>query len=92
MKGANEGEVARRVKDRALPRWAADHRNCRGMMSWDSGQYVSVVGLEGRGTEAILDTGGANSLMDMGMARRLGLTFLEDTRGEFGYFIVPGRS
>ena len=75
VKGANEGEVSRCVKDRALPAWASDHRNCRGMMSWDGGQYVAVVGIERRGTEAILDTGGANSLMDMGMADRLGLAY-----------------
>ena len=84
-------ELADRIKDRSLPGWAADMLNCRGLVGWDSNQYMACVGVEDRLVEALLDTGGCCSLMDIGMAKKLQLPFQEQRSAEWGMFTVPGR-
>jgi hypothetical protein len=70
-------ELSDRLKDRSAPDWASSMLNCRGMVAWDSNQYIACVGIEDKLVEALLDTGGCCSLMDMGMARRLKLPYVE---------------
>ena len=47
------------------------------MVGWDSNQYIALVGIEDRLCESLVDTGGACTLMDMGMAGQLGLAYKE---------------
>jgi hypothetical protein len=42
--------------------------------------------------DALVDTGGACSIMDIQYARSLGLPIRLQTAAEFGKFVVPGRS
>ena len=70
-------ELSDRLKDRSDPDWASRMLNCRGMVAWDSNQYLACVGIEDKLVEALLDTGGCCSLMDVGMARRLKLPYEE---------------
>jgi hypothetical protein len=84
-------ELADRIKDRSLPDWASGMLNCRGLVGWDSNQYIACVGIEDKLVEALLDTGGCCSLMDLGMAKKLKLPFQEQRNAEWGMFTVPGR-
>ena len=63
------------MKDRSLPDWAKGMLNCRGLVPWDSSQYIACVGIEDKLCEALLDTGGCCSLMDIGMATKLKLPY-----------------
>ena len=69
----SQEELSQRLKDSSAPEWAKDARNCRGMMQWDSTQYICVTQVNGCLVEGILDTGAAATIMDMGMAMDLGL-------------------
>jgi hypothetical protein len=68
-------ELADRIRDRSLPEWASGTLNCRGLVGWDSNQYIACVSIEDKLVEALLDTGGCCSLMDLGMAKKLRLPF-----------------
>ena len=68
-------ELADRIRDRSLPEWASGMLNCRGLVGWDSNQYIACVGIEDKLVEVLLDTVGCCSLMDIGMAKKLRLPF-----------------
>ena len=87
-----EEGLASRLRDCSAPRWAKEARNCRGLMQWDSSQFVCLARMGESLVEGILDTGAACTIMDIDMAKRIGLPVVEEARAEFGSFTVPGRS
>lgn len=66
-------ELSLRLKDRSAPAWAKHLLNARGRLTWDSSQYIAQVGLGGKLLDCLVDTGGACTIMDYGLARQLGL-------------------
>ena len=59
-----------------MPRWTSrGARNARGMIATGHDQYVGLVQLHDVVIEAILDTGGARSLMDVHSAAALKLPY-----------------
>ncbi len=87
-----EEELQLRLKDRSSPEWARRFTNARGLVRYDSAQYMVLVGVQGVLLEALVDTGGACSIMDLEFAKRLRLQVVLETTGEYGTFIVPGRT
>ena len=64
--------------------------NCRGLLKWTPDQYVLVVQVGDTVVEAIGDTGGSKSLIDVELAKQMGLHMLEAPNGEFGTYYGPG--
>lgn len=91
---ADKDELALRLRDRAMPAWATEAGlvNARGRMTWDHSQYIAAVAIGDYVIDMLVDTGGACSIMDVAYARSLGLPVRPQTKGEFGWFTVPGRS
>lgn len=89
---SSKDELAQRLKDRSAPAWAQHMRNARGLISWDHAQYIALVGIQDTLVEALMDTGGACSIMDLDFAQRMGLNVRVQTQAEFGMFTVPGRT
>ena len=66
--------------------------NFRGCLGWDSSQFITLVGVAGKClSEALVDTGGSCSIMDLALARRMGLPVTMAQSTEFGMFTTPGR-
>ena len=67
--------VALPPKKRGLPDWAPEGAvNCRGMVRVNPRtHYLALVAIQGAFTDAILDTGGATSMVDVSMLGPLGL-------------------
>lgn len=89
---ADKDELQMRLKDRSAPAWAKGLTNARGLLTWDDAQYIALVGVQGTLLEALMDTGGACTIMDMAFAKRLGLPVKEQRQAEYGMFTVPGRA
>ena len=85
-------EIERRLKDSSAPAWATNARNCRGLISWDSAQYIGLLVIQDCLIEALFDTGAACTIMDLGTAKKLGMELLKADNQDFGCFSVPGRS
>ena len=56
-----------------LPDWAAGYLNHRGLVPLSPSHFYGVAAFNGSVTDALLDTGGGRSMMDLATARKLGL-------------------
>ena len=78
----------------AMPDWAtAGALNCRGRMRQSHDQYVILLQVgeaPGAVTEALGDTGGARSLIDLDSAHAMGLQVHHARGSEYGTFYGPG--
>ena len=74
---------------RCLPAWAGKRRNLLGLVPFSRCHYFGVVAINDSVIEALLDTGGAKSLVDVDTAEQMGL---EVKQGEAGYFWGPGNT
>jgi hypothetical protein len=74
----------------ALPAWAARGEDKRGALNWDTSQTVANCVINGKTCLAIIDTGAYKTIMDIGMARILGLSVREASQGDCGTYSVPG--
>lgn len=89
---SSKEELALRLKDRSAPAWAKHMRNARGQIGWDHAQYIALVAIQENLVEALMDTGGACTIMDLDFAQKMGLPVRVQTQAEFGMFTVPGRT
>jgi hypothetical protein len=84
-------EVQNKELDLSTPEWAADCKvNLRHLTSWSNDQYVGLVEIGGALVEAIMDSGGARTMVDGRTARAAGWAWSEARGGEFGTYITPG--
>lgn len=72
------------------PAWAALCDDKRAALHWDSSQTVANVVVNGKATLAVVDTGSYKTIMDIGMARILGLPVKEANNGDCGTYSTPG--
>jgi hypothetical protein len=72
------------------PAWAARGEDKRAALHWDTSQTVANVVVNGKATLAIVDTGSYKTILDIGMARILGLPVREAVNGDCGTYSVPG--
>ena len=56
-----------------LPDWATGYLNHRGLVPLSPSHFYGVAAFNGSVTDALLDTGGGRSMMDLATARKLGL-------------------
>lgn len=77
------------TRSRELPAWAGGKRNMLGIVPFSRCHYYGVVAINDVVVEAIMDTGGARSLVDVDTARQMGLEVKE---GDAGYFWGPGNA
>ena len=79
------------VGSRTMPDWVSDDViNYRGLVPSSTSHYMALVKL-GRGIcEAIVDTGGARSLIDLDTAKTLGLKVEMANKNDMGCFWGPG--
>ena len=74
-----------------LPPWATPPAKlCRGRMPWFRDQYIALVQVEDAVTEAIADTGGARSLIELSLALDMGLPVQKAVGSEMGTYYGPG--
>jgi hypothetical protein len=73
-----------------LPGWAAGKEDKRAALHWDTSQTVAHCVVGGKATLAIVDTGSYKTIMDVSMARILGLHVREAKGGDCGTYAVPG--
>lgn len=79
---------------RGLPDWAKPGaRNCRGMLPISRSHYTALVAIDDKFCEAIVDTGGAKTMIDHESAKALGLNIeLAGDGRSFGSFWGPSGS
>ena len=75
---------------REVPVWAEGARNFRGLVPPSRAHYMALVKLGNGVIEAIIDTGGARSLIDLDTARTLGLKIEMAKSNNMGNFWGPG--
>ncbi len=77
-------DLATRLRDSAAPAWAKGFHNARGHQDWDYAQYVVVVAIGDVLIDALVETGGACTILDFEYAKSLGLPVQEQTCSKFG--------
>ena len=65
------------------PSWAGKRQTLPGLVPFSHCHYFGVVAINDSVIEALLDTGGAKSLVDVGTTEQMGL---EVNQGEAGFF------
>jgi hypothetical protein len=85
LQRAGEGAIDRPP----APDWAAQLQDRRGELRFDATQYVCPVGVNGRLTLSIVDTGAHRTVLDTRMAALLGLRVRKEA-ADCGKFSVPG--
>ena len=74
-------------KQPELPGWAEGMKNVRGRIPISKNHFTCVVAVNGACMEAIVDTGGCRSMMDLGTAQAAGLKVKLSGSGEsYGSF------
>ena len=73
-----------------LPAWARGADDKRAALHWDTSQTVANCLLNGKATLAVMDSGSYNTILDVGMARILGLKIRHAVNGDFRTYSVPG--
>ena len=71
-----------------VPSWAEKLEDKRSALMWDKSQYIGNVGINGKLTCCIVDTGAHRTVIDTKMAEILGLKV--NTTAQCGKFSVPG--
>ena len=71
---------------RRPPAWAGKRQNLLGLVPFSRCHYFGVVAINDSVIEALLDMGGAKSLVDVDTVEQMGL---EVKQGEEGYFWGP---
>lgn len=70
--------------------WAKGLKSHDGVIQWTPEQYIARVGINGNLIEALLDTGGEKSMVDVSLAELLGLRYQRGRGSEFGKYITAG--
>ena len=85
-------EITDKPVDISIPDWAksATKFNLRAQLSWDNNQYTGVVVINGALVEAVMDSGGARTMIDMRTAQEAQIPWTEAKGSEFGQYITPG--
>lgn len=73
-----------------LPIWAAGREDKRSALSWDTLQTVANCTINGKVMLAVFDAGSYKTILDVGMAKILGLPIREAVNGDCGTYSVPG--
>lgn len=82
--------VTRSTYPEGLPEWAAGGADKRNALPWDTSQTVANCKVNGNAALAIVDSGSYKTIMDVGMARMLGLPIRTAVGGDCGTYSVPG--
>ena len=72
------------------PAWGSTLRNMVGVLRWDGSQTIAYVGINDTLTTAVVDTGACRTIMDLEMAKALGLNIRYASCGDCGTYAVPG--
>ncbi len=72
------------------PKWAQGGEDKRAALHWDTSQTVVNCTINGKHALAIVDSGSYKTIIDVGMARILGLAIREAVHGDCGTYSVPG--
>ena len=78
------------VEPNNLPTWALGSADKRAALHWDTSQTVANCKINGITTLAIVNSGSYKTIMDITMARILGLRVRQAVRGDCGTYSVPG--
>jgi hypothetical protein len=73
-----------------LPDWANGGADKRAALPWDMSQTVANCKINGSAALAVVDSGSYKTIMDVGMARMLGLPIRNAVGGDCGTYSVPG--
>jgi hypothetical protein len=73
-----------------LPIWAQGGTDKRAALPWDTSQTIANCKVNGNAALAIIDSGSYKTIMDVGMARMLGLPIRDAIGGDCGTYSVPG--
>lgn len=84
--------VAGKMGQAAPPAWTNGKRDKRAALSWDTSQTVTHCAVNDCATLAVVDTGAYKTILDIGMARMLGLRVREAIGGDCGTYSTPGTS
>ena len=87
---SNQQEAPKRGPGGAPPAWAAHSPDKRHALHWDTSQTVCNCVVNGKASLAVVDTGSYKTILDMGMARMLGLPVRLAEHGDCGTYQVPG--
>jgi hypothetical protein len=82
--------VARQTQPEGLPDWAQGGADKRAALPWDTSQTVANCKINGSAALAVVDSGSYKTIMDVGMARMLGLPIRNAMGGDCGTYSVPG--
>jgi hypothetical protein len=82
--------TARNVAPVDLPSWAQGGTDKRAALPWDTSQTIANCTINGNAALAIIDSGSYKTIMDVGMARMLGLPIRDAIGGDCGTYSVPG--
>ncbi len=89
--GAGEGKAQETASVSApRPEWAQHGVDKRAALHWDTSQTVANCTVNGKHALAVIDTGSYKTILDVGMARILGLPVREAINGDCGTYSVPG--
>ena len=88
------GVGGERVSEQALmstprPDWANQGVDKRAALHWDTSQTVANCTVGGKHALAVIDTGSYKTILDVGMARILGLPVREAVNGDCGTYSAP---
>ena len=65
-------------------------RDHRGIIPWDSDQFIGVAAMGDSLTSCVLDSGGGRSMLDVKTCMALGIDYVKAKDSEFGIYRVPG--
>lgn len=74
----------------SIPTWAPGATDKRAALHWDTSQTVANCKVNDCAALAIVDSGSYKTIMDVGMARMLGLEYRDAQGGDCGTYSVPG--
>ena len=78
------------VEQKDLPTWALGSAGKRAALHWDTSQTIANCKINGITTLAIGDSGSYKTIMDITMARILGLRVRQSVKGDCSTYSVPG--
>lgn len=84
------GGTTKHQADDELPVWARTGVDKRSALHWDTSQTVANCTVNGAAVLAIVDSGSYKTIMDVGMAKMLGLKVRSAIGGDCGTYSVPG--
>ena len=86
----SDQKTAGSTQPEGLPTWAQGGVDKRSALPWDTSQTVANCKVNDNAALAIVDSGSYKTIMDVGMAKMLGLPTRSAVGGDCGTYSVPG--